>query len=94
MCDLKGDDYIHLIETQPEDTFGKGYTFSEWGWLSSGDAKFPGSMLILILINVRSLSSWKFPFMHSSKFLFKGQGKLGHFSIQHFPSCFNEISQG
>ncbi len=31
---------------------------------------------------------------HSSKFLLKGQVKVGQFSIQHFPSCFNEISQG
>ncbi len=32
--------------------------------------------------------------LHSSKFLLKPQGRLGHFSIQHFPSCFNEIRQG
>ena len=32
--------------------------------------------------------------LHSSEFLFEGQVKLGQFSIQHFPSCFNEISQG
>ncbi len=33
-------------------------------------------------------------YMHSSKYLFLPQGQVGHFSIQHFPSCFNEIDQG